>query len=102
MSAIVAALALAAAALGGCGQRGPLYMPNVPPLPKKPTDQMEPAPSDVKPDAETGAIPASAAIGAASDTSSTPLSLSPDSQLSTTPSTAKPASSPASGSSQDQ
>ncbi|QCP51236.1 hypothetical protein FAZ95_20000 [Trinickia violacea] len=102
MSAIVAALALTTAALGGCGQRGPLYMPTVPPLPKKPTDQMEPPPSDVKPDAETGAIPASGATGAASDTSSTPLSLSPDSRLGTTTSTAKPASSPASGSSQDQ
>jgi predicted small lipoprotein YifL len=96
MSAIVAALTLAAAALGGCGQRGPLYMPNVPPLPTKPSDQTESLPSNVKPDAQTGAI------GAASDTSSTPLSLSPDSQLSTTPSAAKPASSPASGSSQDQ
>ncbi|TKC90783.1 hypothetical protein FAZ69_05220 [Trinickia terrae] len=104
MSAIVAALALGAAALGGCGQRGPLYMPTVPPLPPKPTDQMEPPPSDVKPDAETGSIPASGAAQAkaASDTSSTPLSLSPDSQLGTTTATGKATSSPASGASQDQ
>jgi len=32
------------AALGGCGQRGPLYMPVVPPLPPKPTfDTQTPA-----------------------------------------------------------
>jgi predicted small lipoprotein YifL len=68
MSAIVAALALTAAALGGCGQRGPLYSPNVPPLPKKPSDQMEPPASDVKPDAETGAVAASSpASGSSQD-----------------------------------
>ncbi|HEV3106125.1 MAG TPA: lipoprotein, partial [Trinickia sp.] len=49
MSAIVAALAVAtSAALSGCGQRGPLYLPTVPPLPTKPSDQTEPPPADVK------------------------------------------------------
>lgn len=39
MSAIVAALAVAmSAGLSGCGQRGPLYLPTVPPLPTKPMD----------------------------------------------------------------
>ncbi|WP_243712084.1 lipoprotein, partial [Burkholderia pyrrocinia] len=38
----------------GCGQRGPLYLPNVPPLPPKPIEQQQDAPpSDVKPDDET-------------------------------------------------
>src|ERR1700730_2657446 len=92
MSAIVAALAvLGGAALGGCGQRGPLYLPTVPPLPHKPADQTEPPPSDVPPGAETGCRPASSTAGAMGnsmpgsmprsmlDTSGTPLSLSPDS-----------------------
>ena len=38
MSAIVAVLTMA-----GCGQRGPLYMPTVPPLPPAPSAQTEPA-----------------------------------------------------------
>jgi predicted small lipoprotein YifL len=103
MSAIVAALAIGAAALGGCGQRGPLYMPIVPPLPAKPADLTEPPPSDAKP-----AAAASAASGAAaaSDAEPAPLSLAPDSRLGTTPASdtgsAKPASSPASASPQDQ
>jgi predicted small lipoprotein YifL len=95
MSAIVAALALAAAALGGCGQRGPLYLPTVPPLPNKPAAPSEPPPSDVKPDAEMGAIPASTARGPATNTSSAPLSLSPDYQLRAAPGTASPAQGPA-------
>ncbi|KVK82944.1 LPS translocon maturation chaperone LptM [Burkholderia sp. MSMB1498] len=68
MSAIVAALALA-----GCGQRGPLYMPVVPPLPPKPTEQTQP-PSDVTPDAETASARGNGASGAAD----APLTLSPD------------------------
>ncbi|HEY3597337.1 MAG TPA: lipoprotein [Paraburkholderia sp.] len=72
MSAIVAALTiLTGGALAGCGQRGPLYQPTVPPLPAKPIEQTQPpSPDDVKPGAETASeIP---------DTSGTGLSLSPD------------------------
>ncbi|MGV7246142.1 LPS translocon maturation chaperone LptM, partial [Caballeronia sp. M23-90] len=37
MSAIVAALAISAGTLlTACGQRGPLYMPAVPPIPPRP------------------------------------------------------------------
>lgn len=48
MSAIVAALSLSAVsmlALGGCGQRGPLYLPQVPPLPQRPADLQDTPPS---------------------------------------------------------
>lgn len=71
MSAIVAALAVAASAsLTGCGQRGPLYLPTVPPLPKQPIEQTEP-PSDVTPGAET-----------ASDAATRePLTLQPSNEL---------------------
>ncbi len=51
ISVIVAALTV----LTGCGQRGPLYIPTVPPLPAKP---MEELPSDVTPSAETAETPA--------------------------------------------
>ncbi|AHE32546.1 lipoprotein [Burkholderia pseudomallei] len=88
MSAIVAALALA-----GCGQRGPLYMPVVPPLPPKPTEQTQPPPSDVTPDAET----ASARDDGASGAADAPLTLSPD--LSTQ---RAPKAAPASGASSAQ
>jgi predicted small lipoprotein YifL len=73
MSAIVAALSiLAAGALAGCGQRGPLYLPTVPPLPPKPPEQTQPpSPDDVKATPET----ASSSIP---DTSGEALSLSPD------------------------
>ncbi|MGN7984131.1 LPS translocon maturation chaperone LptM [Burkholderia sp. 22313] len=67
MSAIVAALAI----LAGCGQRGPLYLPTVPPLPAKPIQQDAP-PSDVTPtdeNASSDSIP---------DSSGTPLTLSPE------------------------
>jgi len=104
MSAIVAALAiLAGASLSGCGNRGPLYLPTVPPLPPQPGSMQTQAPSAN--DASSSATPASAAvIGTLPDTSGTPLSLSPDDQLRTepgsdsTPSTARPAS----GASTDQ
>jgi len=78
--------ALAVGALSGCGQRGPLYMPTVPPLPAKPNFDAQP----------TSATPATDASGvdadSVPDTSGTPLSLSPDSELST------PASAPAAAS----
>ncbi len=87
--AILAAFAISAVALAGCGQRGALYMPNVPPLPPKPNfETAQP---------ETGAATpasapesASAPVGTVPDTSGTPLSLSPDSELSTTPATGSP------------
>jgi predicted small lipoprotein YifL len=48
MSAIVAALAVATSAvLTGCGQRGPLYLPTVPPLPAKPAPHTAPSAPDV-------------------------------------------------------
>ncbi|MFC0402181.1 LPS translocon maturation chaperone LptM [Paraburkholderia rhizosphaerae] len=78
MSAIVAALSiLAAGALTGCGQRGPLYLPTVPPLPPKPQQQTQPpSPEDVKPSPET----ASSSIP---DTSGEPFALSPDDTMQT-------------------
>jgi hypothetical protein len=92
--AIVAALVIVAGcALGGCGQRGALYMPTVPPLPAKPTDETQaPSPDAAKPDSE-------AASGAVPDTSGTPLTLSPESELRTVPDAAASApQQPASGS----
>jgi predicted small lipoprotein YifL len=38
-----ATLAIAAAVLAGCGQRGPLYLPHVPPLPQPPAFTTQPA-----------------------------------------------------------
>jgi predicted small lipoprotein YifL len=78
MSAIVAALCLGAAAtlsLGGCGQRGPLYLPKVPPMPQRPNDLQNTPPSN-------------AAQGNVPDTSGQPLSLSPETDLKTTPNAA--------------
>ncbi len=75
MSAIVAALTILSGALTGCGQRGPLYMPTVPPLPAKPTEQTQPpSPDDVTPGAET-------ATSEIPDTSGTVLPLLPDEDL---------------------
>ncbi|SAK98572.1 LPS translocon maturation chaperone LptM [Caballeronia ptereochthonis] len=86
MSAIVAALSLGAAAtltLGGCGQRGPLYLPTVPPLPQRPNDLQNTPPSDVTPSDETalrrGTVP---------DTSGEPLTLSPETDLKSGPNAA--------------
>jgi predicted small lipoprotein YifL len=78
--AIVTALAiLAGGALTGCGQRGSLYLPTVPPLPAKPNEQTQPpSPDDVKPGAET----ASSTIP---DTSGSALTLSPDDSLKSAP-----------------
>ncbi|WP_179403049.1 LPS translocon maturation chaperone LptM [Burkholderia guangdongensis] len=67
MSAIVAALAI----LAGCGQRGPLYMPSVPPLPPKPAVQTAPPSSDVTPADDSAA-------DSTPDTTGTPLMLTPD------------------------
>ncbi len=85
--AIVAALVIVAGcALGGCGQRGALYMPTVPPLPAKPTDEtLAPSPDTanpaVKPDSQ-------AVSGSVPDTSGTPLSLSPETELHAAPDSA--------------
>ncbi|AFT87334.1 lipoprotein [Paraburkholderia phenoliruptrix BR3459a] len=81
--AIVAGLAiLAGCALGGslagCGQRGSLYLPTVPPLPAKPIDRTQPpSPDEVKPGAETASD-----ADSIPDTSGTPLSLAPADELS--------------------
>jgi predicted small lipoprotein YifL len=94
-AAIVATLSIVAGvALSGCGQRGSLYLPTVPPLPAKPTDQTQ-APSSSKPDVDEGSIP---------DTSGTPLSLSPDAELRNAPGDAPNATpaEPASGASDAQ
>ncbi|WP_133661189.1 lipoprotein [Paraburkholderia sp. BL10I2N1] len=106
MSAIVAALAiLAGAALGGCGQRGALYLPTVPPLPPKPSAQTQPASPNEVPGTASDAAPASAAVfGTVPDTSGNALSLSPDTELRTTPGSGETPSTvhPASGASTDQ
>ena len=53
MSAIVAALTVATSvALTGCGQRGALYLPTVPPLPEKPALHTEPPTSDAGSDSQ--------------------------------------------------
>jgi len=83
--AIVAVLAiLAGCALAGCGQRGSLYLPTVPPLPAKPIDRTQPpSPDEVKPSAETAGE-----TGTVPDTSGTPLSLAPENQLAAPPASA--------------
>lgn len=88
ISAIVAALALcASAALMGCGNRGGLYLPTVPPMPQRPAFD----------DTPQGAHAASGAGVSGpldrSDTSGVPLSLMPDTELgASSPATAQPAS----------
>ncbi|MFM0662801.1 LPS translocon maturation chaperone LptM [Paraburkholderia sediminicola] len=93
--AIVAGLAiLAGCALAGCGQRGSLYLPTVPPLPAKPVTRTQPPPSassaEVKPGAETAGP-----MGEVPDTSGAPLSLSPESELAAPPASAASAATPA-------
>ncbi|SAL77212.1 putative lipoprotein [Caballeronia arvi] len=86
MSAIVAALALSAAAtlsLGGCGQRGSLYLPTVPPLPQRPNDLQNTPPSNVTPGSETASR-----TGSVPDTSGEPLTLSPETGLNAAPNAA--------------
>ncbi|HEV3424955.1 MAG TPA: lipoprotein [Paraburkholderia sp.] len=94
---VAASVILAGCALGGCGQRGALYLPTVPPLPAKPTAETQtPSANAVKPDAQ-------AASGTIPDTSGTPLSLSPETELRTVPDAAASApQQPASGSTPDQ
>ncbi|ALK29116.1 MULTISPECIES: LPS translocon maturation chaperone LptM [Burkholderia] len=69
MSAIVAALALA-----GCGQRGALYLPTVPPLPPKPIETTQPPAAD---DAASAPDAASTADPAPDDAAGASLTLSP-------------------------
>jgi predicted small lipoprotein YifL len=81
--AILAVSAVCAAlALSGCGQRGALYMPTVPPLPAKPAYETQDN-AAASPNAASDATATEA--GSIPDTSGTPLSLSPDTELSTTP-----------------
>lgn len=82
MSAIVAALAVAtSAALTGCGQRGPLYLPTVPPLPEKPAVRTEPSMSSDQPDSQA----ASEASGTSGASTAAPLTLSPADSLGAPP-----------------
>lgn len=86
MSAIVAALAIfAAGTLAGCGQRGPLYMPVVPPLPPKPDFQTQSPANAAKPTPESATGATAAPIGTVPDTSGTPMPLTPDDQMDTKP-----------------
>lgn len=96
--AILAAFAIGAVttlSLAGCGQKGPLYMPNVPPLPQKPNFETQPG-DTVQPTPETASsasgIPASGVqAGELPDTSGTPLMLSPDAELKSAPAAASDA-----------
>jgi predicted small lipoprotein YifL len=85
VSAMCTALALAA-----CGQRGPLYMPTVPPLPAKPNFETQ----DTGTAAPAAASEASGVNADSSipDTSGTPITLSPDNELGTPPASPAPAS----------
>ncbi|WP_206950895.1 LPS translocon maturation chaperone LptM [Trinickia acidisoli] len=79
MSAIVAALAVAtSAALTGCGQRGVLYLPKVPPLPEKPALRTEPP-------ASSAAAGSSAAPDSSSTAAQAPVTLAPADSLGATP-----------------
>ncbi|MDR5855605.1 lipoprotein [Caballeronia sp. LZ062] len=99
MSAIVAAASICAATtltLGGCGQRGPLYLPVVPPMPQRPENLQDTPPSGVTPSDETASRAGrtgSNASGDVPDTSGEPLSLAPETDLKTTPAAPKAASS---------
>jgi predicted small lipoprotein YifL len=95
MSAIVAALTIVTAgALSGCGQRGALYLPTVPPLPPKPGFQTDPAASNAEGASGASAAKAASApeAGTVPDTSGTPLSLSPETDLHNAPASSVPAS----------
>jgi predicted small lipoprotein YifL len=87
--AIVAVLAiLAGCALAGCGQRGSLYLPNVPPLPAKPVDRTQaPSPAAGNPAVDSD-TQGSAAMGDVPDTSGSPLTLAPETELATPPASA--------------
>ena len=74
--AIVAVLAiLAGCALAGCGQRGSLYLPTVPPLPAKPVERTQTPPDAAQSE------PATTNIGTA-------LSLAPETELAAPPASA--------------
>ncbi|MFL9887072.1 lipoprotein [Paraburkholderia agricolaris] len=93
--AIVAGLAiLAGCALAGCGQRGSLYLPTVPPLPAKPIDRTQPPPAATSGEVKPGAQSASP-TGEIPDTSGAPLSLSPDTELAAPPASGASAATPA-------
>jgi len=82
--AIVAVLAiLAGCALSGCGQRGSLYLPVVPPMPAKPVDRTQVPLNDAHSASESAAD-----MSTVPDTSGTPLSLAPDTALATPPGSA--------------
>ena len=89
--AIVAVLTiLAGCALAGCGQRGSLYLPTVPPLPAPPASRTQTPPQDAHPASE----PATG-MSTVPDTSGTPLSLAPETELAAPPaSTASGAAAP--------
>src|ERR1700710_948695 len=89
MSAIVAALVISAGTLlAACGQRGPLYLPVAPPIPARPAS-MPPLPvSDAKRASTPTAASSVDATGDVPDTSGTALSLSPDDNLRSSPSSA--------------
>jgi predicted small lipoprotein YifL len=94
MSAIVAASSISAAtllALGGCGQRGPLYLPNVPPMPQRPSDLQDTPPSSAAPAAPSS--DSASKTGDVPDTSGEPLTLAPESTLKSVPDAPKAASS---------
>jgi hypothetical protein len=83
--AIVAGLAiLAGCALGGCGQRGSLYLPTVPPLPAPPASRTQTPP----PESAQPASASAADLSTVPDTSGTPLSLAPETELATPPASA--------------
>ena len=87
--AIVAVLTiLAGCALGGslagCGQRGSLYLPTVPPLPAPPAHRTQtPAADKAQPASGT-----TSDMSTVPDTSGTPLSLAPETELATPPASA--------------
>jgi predicted small lipoprotein YifL len=88
--AILAAFAISAVAalsLTGCGQKGPLYMPSVPPLPQKPNFETQPG-DNMAPQPDTAASASGAQAGELPDTSGTPLSLAPDTELNSAPAAA--------------
>ncbi|HEX7685685.1 MAG TPA: lipoprotein [Trinickia sp.] len=95
MSAIVAALAVASAALTGCGQRGPLYLPSVPPLPEKPVLQTEPSASGAESDSQA----ASEASGASGTSARAPIALTPADSLGAAPRTPRATPKPGAASS---
>jgi hypothetical protein len=85
--AIVAGLAiLAGCALAGCGQRGSLYLPTVPPLPAKPADRTQPPPPS--PDEANRGTENITPTGEVPDTSGAPLSLAPENELAAPPASA--------------